>query len=355
MHGMLNKHQYARCLVLAGGGFRFGYHLGIHAAAEETGKAPDLLLASCGGAVAATAIQRLPDAAARKEWLASREMYEFFASLRSTSRAAPLPMLAGATRRWLGRAAAPVIPDLFDDHLFSLPTTLPLPPPAAVPHDGPDVAIVGARLLFGRRDIGLPRGGRALYAETVFGNERVAALLAGMAGPVADQRWSGGAISTRLELDTAMPVEDVVRISLADMVYFRCHQYCRDYYTGGVVDLYPVELARRLATHVTMERKPEPDAWLVAPAWRSVLGIDGAARLRHVHAQPADVWLDTLDMALALRGQGIAKAFRWRENRLRLVAPATYAAYQAQVDAQWQYGYRKGLDAFAQQGVPCAS
>ena len=67
MQGMEKTHQYERCLVLAGGGFRFGYYLGIHAAAEEAEYVPDLLLATCGGAVAAAVIARLPDAAARKE------------------------------------------------------------------------------------------------------------------------------------------------------------------------------------------------------------------------------------------------------------------------------------------------
>jgi hypothetical protein len=351
MNGMEKTQQYERCLVLAGGGFRFGYYLGIHAAAEETGNAPDLLLASCGGAVAAAVIGRLPDAAARKAWLASRRVHAFFAGLRSTARAVPLHMLGRAVQRWVQRAPAPAIPDLFDDYLFELPDELPLPPVAAAAgHEATALAIMGGRLLFGREAVGQPRAARVLFAETVFGNARVAGLLDGAAAPAADPRWSNGAIAPLLQVDTTMPLEDAVRISLSDMFYFRCHHHAGNHYTGGVIDLFPIELARRLAASVTMERKGRLDPWLVAPAWRAVLGIDGAARLRAVYGQHAgqhaDVWIDTADMAQALRGRGLGKKIRWQENRFRLIAPDSLDAWRAQVDAQWHYGYRKGLAAF---------
>lgn len=350
MQGMEKTHQYARCLVLAGGGFRFGYYLGIHAAAEDTGHAPDLLLATCGGAVAAATIARLPDAAARKEWLASRQVHAFLAGLQSTARAAPLPMLAGAARRWIRRSSVPLIPDLFDDYLFELPAGLPLPPASG--QAAPAVAIVGGKLLFNREEVGQPRGGRALFAETVFGDARVAALASGTPAAAADPRWSDGAIAPILQVDSAMPLEDAVRTSLSDMFYFRCHQHAASHYTGGVIDLFPIELARRLAASVAMERKGRPDPWLVAPAWRAVLGIDGDARLRAVHGQAADVWIDTRDMAHALRGHGLKKRVRWRENRFRLIAPASYDDYRAQAEAQWQYGYRKGHAAYTGRHLP---
>jgi hypothetical protein len=358
MQGMEKPQQYERCLVLAGGGFRFGYYLGIHAAAEETGNAPDLLLASCGGAVAAAVIQRLPDAAARKAWLASRHVHAFFAGLQSTTRAGPWQMLGAAMRRWSQRAPVPAIPDLFGDYLFELPEELPLPPMIAGTGQEPALAIMGGRLLFGREAVGQPRGTRVLFAETVFGNARVAGLLEGAAAPAADPRWSSGAIAPLLQVDTTMPLEDAVRTSLSDMFYFRCHEHAGNHYTGGVIDLLPIELARRLAASVAMERKGRLDPWLVAPAWRAVLGIDGNARLRAVYeenagqqagqpaGQPADVWIDTTDMSPALREHGLKKAVRWQENRFRLIAPDSHDAWRAQVDAQWHYGYRKGRAAF---------
>jgi hypothetical protein len=365
MQGMEKTQQYERCLVMAGGGFRFGYYLGIHAAAEESGNAPDLLLATCGGAVAAAVIGRLPDAASRKAWLASRQVHAFFAGLQSTARAAPLPMLGRALSRWARRTPVSTVPDLFDDYLFELPRTLPLPPVTA--NTGCKVSARGGgggRVGVGRAAGGEPRGRRGVVGDNVFGNARVAGLLDGAAAPAADPRWSSGAIAPLLQVDSTMPLEDAVRISLSDMFYFRCHEHAGSYYTGGVIDLLPIELARRLAASVAMERKGRLDAWLVAPAWRAVLGIDGDARLRAVYGenagqhighragQHADVWIDTADMAQALRGHGLEKAIRWQENRFRLVAPGSHDAWRAQVDAQWHYGYRKGLAAFTRREHP---
>ncbi len=106
MQGMGKAQQYERCMVLAGGGFRFGYYLGMHAALEEAGHAPDLLLATCGGAVAAAVIGRLPDATARKQWLSSPEMYAFCGALQSTALAAPRHMASGRSPAGVARGSA---------------------------------------------------------------------------------------------------------------------------------------------------------------------------------------------------------------------------------------------------------
>jgi hypothetical protein len=96
-----------------------------------------------------------------------------------------------------------------------------------------------------------------------------------------------------------------------------------------------------------MERKMPFDRWLALPALRTVFGIDGAARLQHVHAQDADVWVDTRDARGMLRAHGIGKRIDWRHNRIGLDVPPTQEAYAAQVRAQWDYGYLKGMAAFA--------
>lgn len=345
MQTMERTEQYRRCLVLPGGGFRFGYYLGVYAAAEDSGRQPDMLLASCGGAIAAAVIAGLPDTQARLDWLTSTDMYRFLCAIQPTDRATPLQVLGDAVMRWLDHAMASRITDSFHGYLFDLPTAPPLP--AVLPARGPAIAIVGARLLYCPCEAGMRRGDRQLFAQVVFCPRRAAALLRGTAAPAADPRWSGGAIAPFLELDCDMPVAEAVRISVADMVYFRNYARAAQYYTGGVIDLFPVELAHRLAHEVIMERKLPFNPWLALPALRSVLGIDGAARLRHVHAEHAHIWVDTRDVRRALRDHCIGKKIDWRRNRISLVVPDTHAAYAAQVRVQWEYGYRKGMAAFA--------
>ncbi len=340
----MKTQKYRCCLVLAGGGFRFAYYLGVHAAAEESGRRPDVLLASCGGSIAAAVIACLPNADARLDWLRSPDMYKFLRDIRPTNRATVLRALSGAVKRWLNRSAAPRIVDLFQDYLFDLPAAPPLP--AGLPACGPALAIVGGRLLYLHDEVGRDRDGRQLFAQVVFCPARAAALLHGTAAPAADARWSGGAVATTLELDCTMPLADAVRISIADMFYFSSHTCAGQHYTGGVIDLFPIELAQRLASEVIMERKSSFNPWLALPALRAVLGIDGGARLRHVHTCPAAAWFDTRDMSHALHTQGISKRIRWRENRVGLDVPPTYAAYADLVRAQWEYGYQKGKAAF---------
>ncbi len=340
---MTHTQKYQRCMVMAGGGFRFGYYLGMYAAAVERGRRPDLLLASCGGSIAAAVIQALPDDRQRREWVASPAMYQFLCGLQSTPKAAIGRSFAHAVKRRLQTGLAETIPDLFGDYFFDIPARLPLPAPRADSEVA--VAIVGGKILYGPEDVGRPRAGRKLFAETVFGDARTAALLAGMASPLSSARWGANAIATELRTDSAMPIGDAVRISISDMFYFRCHSHPSGHYMGGVIDLFPIELAHRLAESVAIEMKSPFNQTLAIPALRAVLGIDGNARLRHMHGQHADVWIDTSDVDQALRGRGVQKLLSWRDNRIRLVMPGDYASYVGHVEAQWRYGHARALEA----------
>ena len=91
-------------MIMGGGGFRFGIYIGMDAALREAGKAPDVIVASCGGAIAAAIIHNLPEPQAQRDWLASRAMYDFWCGLKSTRHAALLATLTRAARRTQNRA-----------------------------------------------------------------------------------------------------------------------------------------------------------------------------------------------------------------------------------------------------------
>lgn len=347
---MTQTQKYQRCMVMSGGGFRFGIYLGMYAAACETGRAPDLLLASCGSAIAANIIAALPDDAQRKAWLSSPEMYRFWGELRSVQQAGILTILAQAARRKLSRRNAAKIPDLFGDYLFEVPPHFPQPPTQAGPQ-AVAVAIIGGKLLYGEHEVGQPRGRRKLFAETLFCDARAAALLQGMASPLSDPLWGEHAVAEPLLTDTTTPIHIAARISISDMFYFPCHPHGGAHYIGGVVDLFPIEVARRLADEVMIEFKQSFDQLFSIPAWRAVLGLDGNQRLRYVNGQPADIRVDTSDVTFALARQAAQKKLDWRSNRIRLIMPDSYETYVQYMDAQWKYGYARGLEACSQQTV----
>jgi hypothetical protein len=330
-------------MVMAGGGFRFGIYLGMHAAACDAGRAPDLLLASCGGALAATVIAALPDAPARRAWMNSEQMYAFWCALRSAPDARLFGTLWRAGRRSLARGSAATIPDLFSDYLFDLAPQLPFPPVPAAP--SVDVAVIAGRLLFDAHEAGRRRGKRKLFAETVFGPPRVAALLAGAACALDAPRWGNHAVAGDLLTVTNTPTAVAARLSIADMFYFPPQLLNDAHYIGGVIDLFPVELARRLGRAVTLEFKEAFDQTFAIPAWRSVLGVDGNARLRYANGVAADVRIDTSDVSTI--EQPMRQHLDWRRNRIAVRMPADHVSYVRHMDAQWEYGYQRGREAYA--------
>ncbi len=346
----MNPSKYKRCMVMAGGGFRFGIYLGMHAAACEANQAPDLLLASCGGAIAAGIIQRLPDEAAQREFLASPAMYQLWQSIGPGPSASIHRTLLGAAGRASRRTPAGSIPDVFNDYLFELPLPLPWVPPRTPelePTQRPDIALLGAKLLFARDDVGKPRQQRKLWEETIFGPLRVAALAQDFTAPLAGPAYPHSAVANLVASNTAAALDDAVRISVSDMYYFACHALGNAHYLGGVVDLFPLELAHRLAHSVMMEFKAPFDQMTSVPAWRAVLGVNANQRIRQVHHQAADVWIDSSDITQTLARQDLQTTLVWHRNRVRLRAPASHEEFAAFMQDHWQYGYARGKEAFA--------
>ena len=326
-------------MVMAGGGFYFGYYLGIHAALCESGQRPDLLLASCGGAIAAALIQALPDDAERKAWLSAPQMHQFWRGLKSTPKAKVTHAFVNAMRRRFWGHNAKYIPDLFHDYMFDIPADLPLP---VLTDKTVDVAIVAGKLNYAEHEVGQLRGDRKLFSEIIFCEQRAADLLHEFSVPLSDARFGDNAIDAQLLTDVVMPVADAVRASISDMFYFRCHSHASGDYIGGVVDLFPIEVASHLADSVIMEVKGGYDETYGIPAIRTVLGFDGNQRLQHVLGQHADVWVDTSDMEQVFLQQRIYQKIIWRKNLIQIVAPASYEDYVRMIEAQWEFGYQRG-------------
>jgi hypothetical protein len=329
-------------MVMAGGGFHFGYYLGVYAAMCKSGLRPDILLASCGGAIAAALIQALPDDEERKAWLSAPQMYHFWRGLQSTPKAKITSAFASAMRRRFLGNSAKYIPDLFHDYMFEIPAQLPLPK-----HDqnNIDVAIVAGKLNYSGHEVGQLRGQRKLFSEIIFCDQRAADLLDSLSAPLSDAMYGDNAIAEQLLTETGMPMNDAVRASISDMFYFRCHSHGHGSgdYIGGVVDLFPIEVANRLADSVIMELKGGYDELYGIPAIRTVLGFDGNQRLHHVLKQHADVWVDTSDMEKYFLHQRIHQKIIWYKYKIQIVTPKSYEDYVRMIAAQWEFGFRRGM------------
>ena len=334
--------KFRRCLVLSGGGGRLGVHLGTVAAACEAGRAPDVLLGTCGGALVAALVHAESDPARQLELLGGPAMYRFWQGVRARPGLSVAAAAASLAWRALDPRPAPRVPDLARDALFEV--TAAWPELAWRVDAATDAVLLGARLLYDDAQAGTPRAGRALFEPVAIGSARASALLA---GAPADH----GAAAVAPTLATlgagAMPLHDAIRISLTDMVYLPPARAAGERWLGGAVDLMPVELAARLADEVWIYRKDAVSRWTIGPAWRAVLGMDAGARQRQVDATPVALRIDHRGLARALPESVLTRrlALSAAGARLDIRAAADAAGYRRIVQAQFDEGRRRANEA----------
>ena len=342
--------KYRRCLVLAGGGGRLGVHLGFHAAACEAGFAPDVLLGTCGGALAAALIQSEADPARQLAWLGSSEMYRFWCSVKPRQPRKLSAALVGVAQRALDVRLAPRVLDL--DQLALFEVTGPWPMfgwrgDAA----SPDAVLLGARLLPLASKVGCARSGRALMEAVGIGPVRACTLLADTASAVGSGLHAGSAVAPRLATaqTSEISLSDAVKISMTDMVYVPPAEVAGARWLGGAVDLMPVELALQLADDVWIDLKDAVPRWTMGPAWRAVLGFDARRRQHQIDNTPVAFRFDNrlLERALprsALQRELVFRKARWQLN---LRACANEADYRSVIHAQFEEGRRRMCSALA--------
>ncbi len=330
-------------MVMAGGGFRFGCYLGMHAAAEEEGLAPDLLIGACGGAIAAAVIHALPDKDARMAWLTSPQLYEFQRAITSSPQAVWWRVLPNLLKRALWpQSSACMRASALSEGMFALP---PLPVLPATTGEGPDVAIIGARVSPCAEKTSGHANAKCRLHETVFGPTRVARLLNGHKTWAA--QLANSTVDAVLDCNTGMRLSDAVRISIADPYYFSLVEAQSQKWSGGLVDLFPIEIAQALAERVWMERKRPFNVWYAQPAVRAVYGVEGNARRQQAQAQSADVWIDTQDVSRVLQQETTGKGVDVRSGRIVLRPAENHAAFARQMTSQWHYGRERALRALA--------
>jgi predicted acylesterase/phospholipase RssA len=155
------------------------------------------------------------------------------------------------------------------------------------------------------------------------------------------------AIAPALECNTTLAIEHAVRASVADPFYFASVQAEGQHWSGGLVDLFPIEIAHALADHVVMERKRKFNPLYAQPAVRAVYGVNGNARRRAVQDNThADVWVETTDVSRVLRHETVRKQYDRATGQIVLRAAPTHSEFVRQMTAQWHYGRERALRAF---------
>ncbi|WP_293882059.1 MULTISPECIES: patatin-like phospholipase family protein [unclassified Sphingobacterium] len=338
--------HYQRAVLFSGGGTRFGLYLGMYAALGELGLKPDLLIATCGGSLAAAIIQAFERDAERKSYLQSEEFYRFFCGHQLTEQRHLGKLGLYVLKKQWDKRSAPYLEDVFDRYLVKMEHDLsPLLPTLNRPfsQEIPSI-IIGSRMLFDRSEVGERRGERKLYQKVLMGNATALSNVNLDGIQLQGVNYAQSAVAPTTVINRTVTLLEAVRISMSDMFYIEPIERNGEYYAGGAIDLVPVELAQSLATEVIGERKQLyklQEEGLV----RAVLGFSGNQRLRDINQQFREIrWIDTRDAAEQLVGSYCRKGIDWRKFEITLSLPTSLDEFAAAMETQWNYGYSKTME-----------
>lgn len=337
-----------RCLLLAGGGFRFVSHLGFYHALCQRGWQADLLLTTCGGMMAAQLIRCLPDAASQQAFLRSAQCWQWFSDLTSTDAGRFQRLLPQLLRRKLAIGTV-TLAELDQQALVKRPSPIALPVEQA---QAPAVVTIASQLTPSPQGLKLQQ----LLLSTAEYMPWLSSQLHTFQAPLS--RYLGSAVVPQVGILPAQNLQQMSDIAVSDPYYFAPYRYPdiadnsatalqSRLLLGGVIDLQPIELALQLSRSVIAQRKDRFDSLASQPALRRVFGVDmneHLAQLEHTYAtHPRLSWANAADIRQQLPDALVGKKLDWQSAQLRFTTCPTLALWQAQIDRHWHYGTTQGL------------
>lgn len=334
---------FHRVVVFSGGGFEFAQFLGAMEALEDSDKKPDLIIASCGGSIAAAIIANFSDPNLRRQFLFSHRFRDFVRS----SQANKNILSVSAGRSWLNRrtkeAKLSLIPAIFTDYLIDAPVNLPLPEMNIAFSSSPiPMIIIGGKILFTSTQVGQPKK-QKLFREVYFTSPDVGSHLKDFKSPVG-RDFDSSSIDLNIEVNTDTGVMQAARAAATNPMIFPPALINHDYYVGGSINLYPLELARELAEEVVMSFGEDFSEYSGVPVIKAAFQFDANERLRSVTNQSANWWTDASDRSSALEepyGFGIKNTFMSVYFRM----PSEDNIFDRDIAAHFKYGKERMLEA----------
>jgi len=340
--------KYENAMVFPGGEMATAIFLGMYEATVEAGKKPDVVLATCGGSIGAAITASLTSTTEMKSLLESEEFYGVLKTLSLTKTAEIeniMKLVYSIKKAHRGH-----------DRGFNQYYILNVPQSFGTDFIKKDFSSTSPIVMVASKIDG------DQFKETYFTDEKTAHLLVGLTSSVS--HLSNGVIEPLTEVRTDVGVLSALRASISDPYFMQPASVGEDHYLGGIVDLYAIETAKALANHVIMPYSVEPDHFIFSPAIKGVFGFNVYSRLKEVHDEDADFWVDISDMGSVVTKAGFGpevQLFRLVGNffeglfthprhidfdLMSLGVPSSYEDYVAQVDFLWAYGKDRMKEAY---------
>ncbi|MBY0470105.1 hypothetical protein K2X30_02980 [bacterium] len=383
---------YKRAIVFAGNNLDTAEFLGIYDAAVDEGKAPDLIVASCGGSLAAMIIKAFPNRDERNAFMKSptgyalyktlangndlgvrdfisRKFYEidsfsrrnqnFFNNKNENTNAATLERTLEAEGQQITyhQPWSRTVPNLFSKTAIDIAQDIS---PAGARNrlnqrftegkGGSDVSVVilGSRSHFGPQDIGKEvQANSPLFSEVHFTDEKTARYLKGSRA-FAPSQFSGTAVADQVEVVTDATLAEAARASVSDPWLVAPLKKDGQYYFTGATNINPNNVAKKLASQVIGNYSTAFDDFLAQNVLYAAFGFDGNAVLKRQFVVPTTYSVDMTDKNS--RGFPQVSPQWWKNKNLevKMGPPSTLSEFKEIFDVQYAAGKRLAKEALLQ-------
>lgn len=300
------KPPFKRAMVFSGGGFSAASFIGMYDAAIEAGIQPDVIFGTCGSSISASVIAAFPDQRERIQFMLSPTFQRFLRLPKPK-----LGLLNGGLGLYIDSYldGYNIVPEIFTKTLFYLPrfnrVSREFHRRIQQRGDGPRVVILAAETRTLKPDMEArpwwptkKHGSQGRYfSETVFTDADTARYFQGLRSTV-NRQFPGSRIARRLNVITDWSYYNAVRASISEPFLLNPHHDPNTdrYYFGSFVNLYPYELARRLADEIIMTYAGPSDDTSNRQIFRTY-GFQPNHMLYCVSKRPVDRWVDFTDKA----------------------------------------------------------
>lgn len=330
-------------MVFNGGDLRTGLLLGILAGFEEQGMVPDMIIATCGGALAAMVAHTIQSNEDRLAFVASPGFYQVLREVKFNEKFDSVGKAFGLVLKFYSvYGTFNIIPDIFNEYIMEVPMSMGLDPITEEfsPQGEIPVIMVSAKVLYQQRDAQKWRRGRKLFQQVLFTDDSTAQRLQGLTSHFSQQKNSP--IAPQVEVITTATLDDAMRTSLVEPFWMVPKEIDGQQFIGGAIDLYPIELAKRLAKKIVMLQNL-PFDFMAMGAINGAYRIDMSKRYQKVFTERRD----DIDYLIDTRDFPNEQGFDIGIKKLKLYydLPDDYESYRKRVHWQFEYGRRKAIEA----------
>jgi len=328
-----------RSMIFNGGGFKTAMFLGMLKGAKDSNLAPDYIIGTCGGSIPAAIAHSINDYMAQLEFVRSRKFYKMLKSI-SLSEYSSVGKTLGLAKDFYAKYKMNgIIPDLFDNFLMNVPENIDLPEISSdfTPYSHSTI-IVASKILYTKKDIEVERGDRKLFQQVLFTDEATTQKLIGLKAQAS--KVEGSSVLSEIELITNATLTEAARASISDPFYMEPAYFAGERYITGAIDLYPIEVAKRLASEV-ISVYPDRFDIIEEGAIYATFNFSHNERHKYVYSKEIDYLIDYTDFPSELKFTPKPDFLAW-EIKSRL--PISYEEYREVVRKQFNYGYRRMLE-----------